>query len=1276
MAGPYDGLWGDVSGGATSTAPNPYSGLWDSLSEEEKRRRKRAELAATWGAAARGQNEGLGRVPVPDTSLSGVVATGVDLAAATAGNAMVGSANLPRLALAGTEEMIHRAGTPFREASQTQQDREAADRLATAQRLLALGGRPRSPLAGRLLAATASPQSSVPDPLGPVQEMTQQGQDAATQRFAEASTDLPVPLAAAGFWGATTAGMAADASQYLAPGLEGGSRPLSEAAQEALVRRGAVSGAPTEALGREALRAELLAKPITRPEIAAAVEAGVPAASGRLDFGAWLARAGLGPEDVTPRLERQFLDLHEPDPVMTRPTAPSPELAARFPGATIDARDVFEGDVGIGGIQPRREMPPISPTGSPPDRGLVVARIGRDGRVYYGQPGDLHFHLTERFPDQAPWKNIGGFAGPDGQFLSREQALAASDVPARANDLGLDAMDYNAAVRRATGDSSYGFTPRNSEAGFVRNPWAPRSDLYRQTYQIRHDFVTEQNAAVRDSAVRSSALQAAIPSKAAREDMTAVFHGTGNPLVKGDTPQAAAARLAASPYAADAQAAIDAWRQRSDELFKMAKDAGAEDLGYFKDYLHMVYEPPAGEAKGAGLRIGESATTSVERERLFATPEEAMRQGYTPRSLDFSVLMHETERAHAHTRAILGLMDAIGEVNDLAQARALRFGPVTPEALPETLIIRAWRNPNRAIYEPIPAGKYPILERAAPGRVDPEAVQMARKLQAEAGQANAAVAAQRFQPTLPGLEDLGPRPVEAPGIPETPPNIYVHRDLWRNLQPIMDHAETTGFDKALSVVKRVNFLGSLFHGASLTEAAMDTLGPARGLYEGARRGFGIPGVSQIAARLGGGKVAEDAVQEAIRAGVNVEPPKLDMMKGTFEGLLNQWESSLQKGGGSPLAPRNALAKTLSAFRGTAAMYDTALWKNYHAPLKVTAYHILLDRVRNNPSAAVARALESGALTQDELAQSVARHVNSAFGGQNWELLQNDLLSNPKALRWARRVMLSPDWNYSAIDTGLSPLSADPVRRQLGRTYYKNAAKLLIGWNMLNYGLSGHAMWDNEPGHKWDLETGLHDEKGRKLFYQVSKHAMETPDFFLGRDRASEHLLPIVGSIPHFMLRKANSPLVGAYTFMSGRSPTGFPGALERAQDEADRQARPLSGFEDSAARLRDLTSGVLPFVAQDPESMGRKMLIPFVEKKGMSLHDGRILFAEALRRNDQQGVEKIRQWLVDNGYDGEAINRALSGAYSGIRAEQKANRPAAPPPGPPQPANPYEGLWR
>jgi hypothetical protein len=1134
VANPYDGLFGDVTGGAESSAPtNPYAGLW--VDPEEARRRKRAELAAAWGAAAHGQSEGLGRVPVPDTSLSAVATEAVGMAGASLAE---NAASVPQQA----EQVLALPGNALR--------RRAG---LTSQRLATEGG-----AYGQFKGAV---------------DQVYAGQ---LERLAVASQDLPGPLAASVYLGAEMAGQAAEPTTLAAGGIlrtpRGGERlPLNAAAETGWTPR-AEPAMPPEEVAYLARRAEAL-----------------------------------------------------------RSTPGASEVPLR-PGAVADA------------MQPEQS---ILQVGEHPDDLSQAVALGLRAR-------------PQEAANAAELSRLSLDIHPETSVPFQESGLQVSRGAPESFGPRVGAVEN--------------VEPRPGEAGFVRNPWAPRSDLYRQTYQIRHDFVTDQAAAVRESAVRSSALQAAIPSKAVREDMTAVFHGTGNPLVKGDTADVAAARLAASPHAAEAQAAIDAWRQRSDELFQMAKDSGADELGYFKDYLHMVYEPPAGEKAIRGSSFSEGPTTSVMRERHFENPAQAMAMGYTPRSLDFSVLMHETERAHAHTRAILGLMDDIGEVNDLAAQRALRFGPMRPEDMPPSPIVRAAVNPDPKAYVRVEG--FPILDRAAPGRVDPEAVQMAKKLQAEAGQANRAVAAQRFQPALPGLEDLGPRPVEAPGIPETPPNIYVHRDLWRNLQPVLEHDDPNALDKALSVVKRINFLGSLFHGASLTEAAMDTLGPIRGLKEGAKRGFGIPGISQVAARLGGGKVAEDAVQEAIRAGVNVEPPRLDMMKGTFEGLLNQWEGSLRTGGGSPLAPRNVLAKTLSAFRGTAAMYDEALWKNYHAPLKVTAYHVLLDRVRTNPSRAVARALETGALSQEELAQSVARHVNSAFGGQNWELLQNDLLSNPKAVRWARRVMLSPDWNYSAIDTGLSPLSADPVRRQLGATYYKNAVKLLVGWNALNYALSGHAMWNNETGHKWDLETGMHDDKGRKLFYQVSKHAGETPDFLLGRDRPGENSLPVVGSVPNFMLRKANSPLVGAYTAMSGTSPTGFPGVLERARDEADRQARPLSGAEVSAARLRDLTSGVLPFVAQEPESMARKMMIPFVEKKGMSLHDGRILFAEALRRNDDRGVQQIRQWLVDNGYDGEAINRALSGAYSGIRAEQKANGPAAPPPGPPQPTNPYAGLWR
>jgi len=807
--------------------------------------------------------------------------------------------------------------------------------------------------------------------------------------------------------------------------------------------------------------------------------------------------------------------------------------------------------------------------------------------------------------------------------------------------------------------------PASAEAGFIRNPWAPEPDLYKQTYDIRHDFVTEQNAAVYQSATRAKALQAAIPDRAVREDMTALFHGTGNPLIKGDTQQAVAARIPAA-YSSDVNKAINAWRQRSDELWQMAKDSGADDLGYFKNYLHQVYEAPKGEQAIRGSAFSEGPTTSVMKERAFDNPAQAMAMGYTPKSLDFSVLMHETERAHAHTRAILGLMDDIGAVNDQVAENALKVGPMRPEDMPPTPIVRAAVNPDPAQYVRVEG--FPILDRAAPGRVDPEAVQMAKKLGAEAGQANAAVQAQRFQPTLPGMEDMAQQPMTAPGVPETPPNIYVHKDVWRNLSPVLQHDDPVALDKLLSTVKRVNFLGSLFHGLSLTEAAIKDMGPIRGTYEAARRGFGIPGVSQLAAKLGGGQLAEDSVLSAIRDGVNVDQPKLDAMSGTFEEMLRDTAGKLRTGG-NPIAPRNALASALDGLRHTSAYYDEALWANYHAPLKVTAHELNLARVAKKMKMTVAD-------LPTEVRRKVAVEVNNHFGGQNWQLMHNQLLSDPVAMRWMRRIFLSPDWNVSAIRTGLSPFSSDPVARQLGRNYWKNAAGLLAGYGALNYALSGHPMWKNESGHKFDLETGMTDDKGRKIFYMVGKHARETPEFLFGR--GSEP--PVAG----FLLRKLNSPLRAAITATTGYSPTGFPGALGTERELADKEARKLTPTEEMVARGRDLAGGFLPFVAQHPAEMARKLVTPFVETKGMSLHEGTDQAASAFRDGHPERVPQIRQWLHENGYSGEQINRAISGAYRGIAMERKRHaKEGQPAPSMPtgaidQPAatsNPYDGLW-
>jgi hypothetical protein len=84
--------------------------------------------------------------------------------------------------------------------------------------------------------------------------------------------------------------------------------------------------------------------------------------------------------------------------------------------------------------------------GSPPKSGLVVAALGNEGEVYYGEPGSLHNSLRYYgdFEDEAM-----GFAGPDGKFMTREEAYeaitgkAGAIEPFTGSQMALDSADLN-----------------------------------------------------------------------------------------------------------------------------------------------------------------------------------------------------------------------------------------------------------------------------------------------------------------------------------------------------------------------------------------------------------------------------------------------------------------------------------------------------------------------------------------------------------------------------------------------------------------------------------------------------------------------------------------------------------------------------------------------------------------------------------------------------------------------------------------------------------------
>ena len=64
--------------------------------------------------------------------------------------------------------------------------------------------------------------------------------------------------------------------------------------------------------------------------------------------------------------------------------------------------------------------------GKPPTKDIVVANIGTDEKIYYGRLGELHYNLSNRYPDVV-FKDIG-FTDSSGKFLTRTEALEKADI--------------------------------------------------------------------------------------------------------------------------------------------------------------------------------------------------------------------------------------------------------------------------------------------------------------------------------------------------------------------------------------------------------------------------------------------------------------------------------------------------------------------------------------------------------------------------------------------------------------------------------------------------------------------------------------------------------------------------------------------------------------------------------------------------------------------------------------------------------------------------------
>lgn len=136
--------------------------------------------------------------------------------------------------------------------------------------------------------------------------------------------------------------------------------------------------------------------------------------------------------------------------------------------------------------------------------------------------------------------------------------------------------------------------------------------------------------------------------------------------------------------------------------------------------------------------------------------------------------------------------------------------------------------------------------------------------------------------------------------------------------------------------------------------------------------------------------------------------------------------------------------------------DVALWDYLHDGLKLATYRMRADKTKE-------RAKKKG-WTEEELSRALdedGQFVNDMFGGQHWDVLG----ASHRTLRYAGRVLLSPDWNAST------------TRHFLALTGYGSI------WN--------EATFDNFKQYYSNLLSGSFNRISRSFFYASQRNTRPT-----------------------------------------------------------------------------------------------------------------------------------------------------------------------------------------
>lgn len=377
--------------------------------------------------------------------------------------------------------------------------------------------------------------------------------------------------------------------------------------------------------------------------------------------------------------------------------------------------------------------------------------------------------------------------------------------------------------------------------------------------------------------------------------------------------------------------------------------------------------------------------------------------------------------------------------------------------------------------------------------------------------------------------------------------------------------------------------------------------------------------------------------------------------------------------------------------------DVALWDFLHDGLKLATYRMRADKTKE-------RAKKKG-WTEEELSRALdedGQFVNDMFGGQHWDVLG----ASHRTLRYAGRVLLSPDWNASTTRhflalTGYGSVwneaTLENFKEYYKRLYHKNLTPEDEGRrarqisSFLCYGLGFMVFYEAIANGINAAFRALDEEKERKKAEELRKtnpnyrspyelaypDGMKWYDYLMRGNSLGQQSKIFMGRYADgtemYIRHGKQFREVPEYLF-NHKGELEFPGPMvQRMIGKANPMVRMtlddinyLSDFQASHAdqeiqRKYGKTIGLLykdalywaPFLIPSQENKEFKAVdFFFPSSKGFSPWKAQSYFKDFILSGDMEGVVMTYQSCERNGIDAEAQIKAAIGSVKALESAE------------------------